>query len=92
MRVSMKYSFAVEGVPYSGKLIIIDSWEHAETLQEKLDGLQISIKYCPTNPSVSLLVDSYDLRFDGKSATQNPYWYVNARERDSFLALNLSKK
>jgi hypothetical protein len=74
------------------KFVIIDGWEHAEKLQEKLDGLPISIKYCPTNPSVSLLIDLYDSRFDGKSATQNPYWYAKARERDSFLALDLNEK
>ena len=87
-----EYAFAIKGVQYSGKFIIIDGWEHAEKLQEKLDGLPISIKYCPTNPSVSLLLDLYDSRFDGKSATQNPNWYANARERDSFLALDLNKK
>jgi hypothetical protein len=87
-----EYTFTVKGVPYSGKFIIIDNWEHAEKLQEKLDGLAISVKYCPRNPALSLLLDLYDARFDGKSATQNPYWYANARERDSFLALDLNKK
>jgi hypothetical protein len=87
-----EYVFAIKGEEYLGKFIILDSWEHAEKLQEKLDGLPISIRFCPTNPAVSLLVDLYDPRFDGKLATQNPYWYANARERDSFLALELNKK
>jgi hypothetical protein len=85
-------AFVIKGKEYLGKFIIIDSWEHAEKLQERLDGLPISIRYRPTNPAISLLVDLYDLRFDGKSTTQNPYWYANARERDSFLALDLNKK
>jgi hypothetical protein len=61
-----EYAFALKEGQYSGKFIIIDSWEHAEKLQEKLDGLLISIRYCPSNPAVSLLVDLYDSRFDGK--------------------------
>jgi hypothetical protein len=46
----------------------------------------------PTKDTVSLVLDLYDSRFDGKSTTQNPYWYANAREWDSFLALDLNKK
>ena len=87
-----EYAFAVREGQYLGKFIIIDSWEHAEQLQKKLEGLPISIRYCPTNPAVSLLVNLYDSRFDGRSATQNPYWYANSRERDSFLALDINKK
>ncbi len=87
-----EYVFSIKGKEYTGRFIIIDSWEHAEKLQGKLDGLPISIRYSPSNPAVSLLVDLYDPRFDGKLATQNPYWYANSRERDSFLSLDLTKK
>jgi hypothetical protein len=51
--------FSVKGVQYSGRFIIIDSWEHAEKLQEALDGLPISIKYDPNNPRISLLTNLY---------------------------------
>src|SRR5215469_5796362 len=52
-----EYVFSVKGVQYSGRFIIIDSWEHAEKLQEALDGLPISIKYDTNNPRISLLVN-----------------------------------
>jgi hypothetical protein len=89
-RGAYEYVFSVKGVQYSGRFIIIDSWEHAEKLQEALDGLPISIKYDPNNPRISLLTNLYDLRFDGKAATQIPYWFANANERDSFVRFWLS--
>jgi hypothetical protein len=87
-----EYVFAVAGAQHSGRFLIVDNIEHAKNLQDKLDGLPISIKYRPTNPQVSLLADLYDARFDGPAASQNPFWYANAREIDSILTLDLNKK
>lgn len=86
------YVFTVNGVEYSGRFVLPDNWGHAEKFQRKLDGLPLLIKFRPSNPKVSLLANFYDPLFEGLVATQNPYWYLNAREKDSMLALDLSKK
>jgi hypothetical protein len=86
------YVFTVNGAEYSGQFILPDNWDHAEKLQHELDGRRVLIKFSPRNPTVSLLADFYDPTFGGLVATQNPYWYLNSRERDSMLTLDLNKK
>ena len=86
------YAFTVNGVEYSGRFILPDDWDHAEQLQRKLTGLPILVKFRPSNPRVSLLANFYDPVFEGLAATQNPYWYLNSRERGSMLTLDLNKK
>jgi hypothetical protein len=86
-----RYEFTIAGRSFAGRFLIVDSLEHAATLQSKLDGLPITIKYKPSNPKVSLLAEMYDPRFDGKIAAQNPYWFLCVRQADTFLSLNLKK-
>lgn len=87
-----RYVFTVNGVEYSGRFVLPDNWDHAEQFQRKLDGLPLLIKFRQSNPKVSLLANFYDPVFKGLVATQNPYWYLNAREKGSMLALDLNKK
>jgi hypothetical protein len=87
-----RYVFTVNGVEYSGRFVLPDNWDHAEEFQHKLDGLPLLIKFRQSNPKVSLLANVYDPVFEGLVATQNPYWYLNAREKGSMLALDLNKK
>jgi hypothetical protein len=87
-----RYVFTVNGVEYSGRFVLPDNWDHAEEFQRKLDGLPLLIKFRQSNSKVSLLANVYDPVFEGLVATQNPYWYLNAREKGSMLALDLNKK
>jgi hypothetical protein len=73
------YVFTVNGVEYSGRFVLPDNWDHAEQFQRKLDGVPLLIKFRRSNPRVSLLANLYDPVFEGLAATQNPYWFFNAR-------------
>lgn len=86
-----RYTFSACGTNYCGRFLIVDNTQHAEMLQKILDGQSISIRYQPKYPHVSLLCNTYDPRFDGPIATQNPYWFCGVRQRDSLLVLNLTK-
>ena len=87
-----QYVFTVEGVEYWGRFILPDNRNHVEKLQLKLDGRPLLVKFRPSNPRVSLLADFNDPLFEGLVATQNPYWYMDVRDRGSILSLDLNKK
>jgi hypothetical protein len=76
------YDFIVEGVPYTGRfaLVYLTGEDQGRKLLNELAGLPISIRYNPKQPKTSFLVNVYDLRFDGATGTQNPYWYTERRE------------
>jgi hypothetical protein len=86
------YVFTLKDVEYSGRFVLPDNWGHAEQFQRKLDGVTLLIKFHRSNPKVSMLANFNDPVFEGLVATQNPYWFFNARERRSMLALDLNKK
>jgi hypothetical protein len=83
------YSFVLNGKKFSNRFVIADDQAHAELLQEKLNGQPIEIKYKPANPRVSLIAEIYDLRLEGRIATQNPYWFIWPREVDAPIYLKL---
>jgi hypothetical protein len=50
------------------------------TVQSNLAGVAIEVRFSPSDPSVSYLVDLRDTRFGGLAATQNPEWLSQAPE------------
>jgi hypothetical protein len=81
--VFFTYDFVVQGSTHHGRfaLLPLTSEDQGRKLLGELSGLPISIRYNPKRPEVSFLVNHlYDARFDGVSATQNPYWYMERRE------------
>jgi hypothetical protein len=84
------YTFVLNGKQFSGRFVIADDQAHAELLQEKLDGQPIEIKYKPSNPRVSLILEICDPRLEGRIATQNPYWFIWPTEVDTPIYLKLN--
>jgi Protein of unknown function (DUF3592) len=76
------YEFTVEEVAYTGRfaLLSLTGSEHGRNLLNELAGLPIEIRYNPKRPKISFLVNLWDMRFDGATCTQNPYWYTERRE------------
>ena len=76
------YDFIVNDTPYTGRFAVMSltGEDQGRKLLNKLDGLPISIRYNPKRPKISLLVNLFDMRFDGAIGTQNPYWYMNRSE------------
>jgi len=66
------YRFTMDNVPRVGIIAVPISEEGSKTLQERLAGERINVKYDPRNPDISCLVDKYDFRFNGGVATQQP--------------------
>ncbi len=67
------YSYTVMGAEYAGIFTVICGKDHAQLLQDTLNG-GISIRYNPRDPKMSFLSDQCDQRFGGIAATQNPEW------------------
>jgi hypothetical protein len=66
------YAYLVQGVRYAGLFAICGDDTEVRKLNEGLAGCSIQIRYNPSSPSVSFLVDESDPRFDGLTETQNP--------------------
>ena len=67
------YSYTVGGVRYIGFFAVArDSGLAAESeLQQKLDGMSVSVRYDPEHPGRSFVVDS---EVSGKDIHQSPDW------------------
>ncbi len=76
------YEFTAGEARYTGRFAVIylTDAEQGRKLLNELDGLPISIRYNPKQPKISFLVNLFDMRFDGASGTQNPYWYIDRQE------------
>jgi hypothetical protein len=76
------YDFTVNEVAFTGRFAVVSltGQDQGRKLLNELAGLPISIRYNPKQPEISFLVNVYDLRFDGATGTQNPYWYTERRE------------
>jgi hypothetical protein len=70
----MGYVYIVQGVRYAGFFALYGDDSQVRRLQDGLTGAHIQIRYNPSDPNVSYLVDYKDSRFDGLAATQNPEW------------------
>lgn len=72
------YAFAVQGVSYMGLFLVVGDQEQVSALQNVLVGMPLSVRYKPSDPSVSVVEDLYDPRFRGLNATQDPEWLKQA--------------
>ena len=68
------YAYIVQGVQYAGFFALYDDDSHVRKLSDGLSGDTVQIRYNPSDPNVSFLVDRNDSRFEGLAATQNPEW------------------
>jgi hypothetical protein len=79
LAVFLGYTYKVQGVRYAGYFGIYGIEEAAvQILRDRLPGASLQIRYCPSDPNVSFLVDYKDSRFDGLRAFQNPGWLKQA--------------
>ena len=68
----MGYAFVANNVRYAGLFAICGDQAFLRRLNESINGQTIQIRYNPSDPNMSFLVDYYDPRFGGKVAIQNP--------------------
>jgi hypothetical protein len=68
----MGYAYVVQGARYAGYFALCGDESKIRALQTALTGGEVQVRYDPSDPNVSLLVDYVDSRFDGLTATQNP--------------------
>ena len=68
----MGYAYKVEGARYGGFFVLLGRESTIEKLHGSLAGSHLLIRYDPSDPNISFLVDYKDLRFEGLSAKQNP--------------------
>jgi hypothetical protein len=61
-------------VRYAGFFALCGDDDLVRKLHDRLAGGAIQIRYDPTAPSVSFLVNECDSRFDGLRASQDPEW------------------
>lgn len=70
----VRYTYLVQGVRYAGFFALYDDDSHVRKLSDGLSGDTVQIRYKPSDPNISFLVDCNDSRFEGLAATQNPEW------------------
>jgi hypothetical protein len=66
------YAYTVQGIRYAGFFAICGDDQRVRKLNEELVGGSIQVRYDPSSPNFSFLVNESDPRFDGLKATQNP--------------------
>jgi len=72
------YAFKVEGVRYAGYFVLAGKEDILQKVSKDLAGSSLQVRYDPSNPNTSLLVDCKDFRFAGLRASQDPYWLNQA--------------
>lgn len=72
------YTYNVQGLRYAGYFAICGNEAATQELYESLSGEHIQIRYSPSDPNISLLVDYKDFRFKGLKATQSPQFLNQA--------------
>jgi len=70
----MGYAYSVQGVRYAGFVALYGDDDRINELHDHLTGAAIQIRYNPSDPNISYLVDYNGARFEGLVATQNPEW------------------
>lgn len=71
-RSLLGYAYKVNGKPYCGLFVLpTEDMEAAEKLQKQCEGKQVSVKYDPESPEISLLADRQLL---GRRIIQKPPW------------------
>ena len=66
------YAYTVQGIRYAGFFALYGEEYKVRRLDESLAGATVQIRYDPSSPDVSFLVNEYDSRLEGTQATQNP--------------------
>jgi hypothetical protein len=74
----MGYVFKVQGERYGAYFVLVGNKDTLQKIHESLAGEPLQIRYNPSDPNVSLLVDYKDLRFEGLKASQDPDWLNQA--------------
>ena len=72
------YIYLIQGVHYAGFLALYGEKDLVGKLNENLAGETIQVRYGPSDPGSSFLVEYNDSRFRGLTATQNPKWLGQA--------------
>jgi hypothetical protein len=70
--------FKVQGERYGAYFVVVGKKDVLQKVNENLAGAPIQIRYNPSDPDVSLLVDYKDFRFEGQKASQDPDWLNQA--------------
>jgi hypothetical protein len=74
----MGYAFMVQSVRYGGFFALYGDEATVQKLHDDLAGAPLQIRYRPSDPNISFLLDYKDLRFEGLKATQSPEWMNQA--------------
>lgn len=72
------YAFKVQGERYGAYFVLVGNKDTLQKIRESLAGTPLQIRYNPSDPNVSLLVDYKDSRFEGLKASQDPDWLNQA--------------
>jgi hypothetical protein len=72
------YAFKVQGERYAGYFVLLGQESTLQILNQKLTGALLQVRYDPSDPNVSLLLDYKDFRFEGLTASQDPDWLNQA--------------
>ena len=72
------YAFKVQEQRFGGYFVVIGKESALEELPKNLQGCSLQVRYHPSDPTTSLLVDYKDARFGGLLASQDPDWLDQA--------------
>ena len=72
------YAFKVQEQRFGGYFVLIGKESALEELPKNLQGCSLQVRYDPSDPTTSLLVDYKDARFGGLLASQDPDWLDQA--------------
>ncbi|HKN26291.1 MAG TPA: hypothetical protein VJX72_15690 [Candidatus Acidoferrum sp.] len=81
------YAYLVEGTRRAGFFALYGEEGKVDEVQKRLASSPLDIRYDPSNPDLSCMIDFYDSRFEGLAATQNPQWLDQAPAFDLADAL-----
>jgi len=86
--VFMGYSFKVNGVRYAHCFVLFGNEVPVHDLNRRLPGTPLQVRYNPSDPNTSFLVNYSDARFGGFVASQNPIFLEKAPTFDLRDALD----
>ena len=76
------YAFKFQEQSFGGYFVVVGEKSALEDLSKNLQGRSLQVRYNPSDPSTSLLVDYKDPRFGGLLASQDPDWLDQAPSFD----------
>lgn len=75
----MGYAFEVKGVRYANYFVVFGSSEsRVHNVHRQLPGALLSVRYDPSDPNTSFLVNYNDGRFGGLTASQDAIFLASA--------------